>query len=112
MTGPRRTGAALLNHLWERKFRKAAGQCTGDRGAVIVIEWEGLGNTATFADSDGIQALLARTFDECRHIAGIVMRCDTSPMRLGGMVNYATPAYLSRSSVTEYPMNAALLKFE
>ncbi|OJY93389.1 MAG: hypothetical protein BGP25_02920 [Lysobacterales bacterium 63-13] len=111
MTGPRRSGGQLLNHLWERKFKKAAEQCTGTRGAAIVIEWEGFDDATAFVESEGIQALLARTFDEHRHIAAIVLRCDTSPMRLGRMLNYATPAYIARSGVTEYPAVAQLIQF-
>jgi hypothetical protein len=112
MTGPRRTAEELLNHLWERKFQKAAEQCSANVGAFLVFEWEGIEDSSTFAESEGMQALMARTFDEYRHVAGIAMRCDNAPMRMGGVLNYASNAYLAKSNVTSFPEVAELLRLE
>jgi hypothetical protein len=112
MTGPRRGPLDLLNHVWEVKFKKAAEQCSGDRGAVLAFEWEGIGETSTFVESDGMQDLLSRTFSEFPHIAAVVMRCDNSPTRMGGVIDYATQAYITKSNVTRFPRVAELLRFD
>ncbi|KAF1706737.1 hypothetical protein CSC73_15200 [Pseudoxanthomonas sacheonensis] len=64
MISPRRTGVDLVEYLWDRKFSKAAMQCSADRGGVLVFEWEGVEDPAVFSDSPGIQDLLARTYDQ------------------------------------------------
>jgi len=112
MVGPRRTGSELLEYLWERKFRKAAEQCSGTRGGVLVLGWEGVTDPSVFQESDGMQALLARTFDEYRHIAAIVMRCDSEPNQIGGALDYETKAYLARSGCTNFPEVASLMKLD
>lgn len=103
MIGPRRNGMDLVEYLWDRKFSKAADQCSGKRGAVLVFEWEGVDDPSIFSESDGFFGLLARTFDEHRHVAAVVMRCDAAPTRLNGVIDYATGAYLARSEVTNFP---------
>src|SRR5690606_33367919 len=50
MTGPRRTGRELVEYLWERKFDKAASQCSGARGAILVFEWAGIDDASIFRD--------------------------------------------------------------
>src|SRR3546814_1677049 len=50
LTGPRRTAIELIEYLWKRKFCKAAAQCTGERGAFLVFEWEGIEDTAVFRE--------------------------------------------------------------
>lgn len=112
MIGPRRSGMDLVEYLWDRKFSKAAGQCSGGRGAVLVFEWEGIDDPSIFRESDGIFSLLARTFDENRHVAAIAMRCDSAPKRLGGVIDYATAAYLAKSEVTNFPEIRDLLRLD
>lgn len=112
MIGPRRNGMDLVEYLWERKFSKAAGQCSGERGAVLVFEWEGIDDPSIFSESDGFFSLLARTFDEHRHVAAIVMRCDAAPTRLNGVIDYATGAYLAKSEVTNFPEVRDLLRMD
>src|SRR3546814_10076167 len=46
LTGPRLTAIELIEYLWKRKFCKAAAQCTGERGALLVFEWEGIEDPA------------------------------------------------------------------
>lgn len=112
MIGPRRSGLDLVEYLWDKKFSKAAGQCSGERGAFLVFEWEGIDDPSIFRDSDGILSLLARTFDENRHVAAIAMRCDSAPKRLGGLIDYATGAYLAKSEVTNFPEVRDLLRLD
>lgn len=112
MSAPRRTGEILLNHLWDRKFKKAAEQCTGSRGAVLAIEWEGLEDADIFLESDGIQSLIHRTFDEYRHVAGIILRCNPSSKSSFGVVDFSTPAFIARSRVTHFPEVATIPKFD
>ena len=103
VVGPRRTGVDLVEHLWNRKFSKAAAQCSGRRGAMLAFEWEGIADPSIFRDSDLLVSLMDRTFDEHRHVAAIAMRCDAAPARMGGLIDYATGAYLARSRVTDFP---------
>ncbi|WP_045764694.1 hypothetical protein [Xanthomonas albilineans] len=103
MMGPRRNGMALAEYLWDRKFSKAAGQCSGARGAVLVFEWETIDDPSIFSESDGFLGLLARTFDEHRHVAAIAMHCDAALTRLNGVIDSATGAYLAKSEVTNFP---------
>lgn len=112
MIGPRRSGMDLVEYLWNRKFSKAANQCTGERGAVLVFEWEGIDDPSIFSESDGFFSLLARTFDEHRHVAAIAMRCDAAPRRLNGLIDYATGAYLAKSEVTDFPEIRDLLSLD
>lgn len=112
MRAPHRNGEQLLHHLWERKFKKAAEQCTGRRAALIVLEWEGVQDPSTFSTSDGIQALLERTFSEYKHVAAIALRCDSVPTRIGGIVDYSSRAYLARSHVTEHRKVAELIRLD
>jgi hypothetical protein len=102
LEGPQRTSEELVEHLWERKFKKAAGQCTGDRGAVLAFEWEGVDDPDDFR-MPVMQALMARTFDEHRHVAAILMGCDPGPTRLNGMTSYGVMAYEASSNVTRFP---------
>jgi hypothetical protein len=103
VVGPRRSVEELINYLWERKFSKAAAQCSKRRGAVLVFEWEGIDDPAMFENLGGFQGLLAKTFDEHRHVAAIAMRCDSAPARMGGLIDYSTGAYLAKSKVTDFP---------
>ena len=103
LAGPRRTGEQLVEYLWDKKFNRAASQCSGKRGAVLAFEWEDVPDPTVFSDSDGIQALLAKTFDAHRHVAAAVMRCDGAPTRLGGTIDYAVSAYVAKSNVTRFP---------
>lgn len=112
MIGPRRQGIDLVEYLWDRKFSKAAGQCSGERGALLVFEWKGVVNPSVFSESDGIFSLLKRTFNEHRHVAAIAMRCDAAPTRLNGVIDYATGAYLAKSEVTEFPEVRDLLRLD
>lgn len=112
MVGPRRNGMELVEYLWNRKFSKAAGQCSGERRAVLVFEWEGIDDPSIFSESDGFFSLLARTFDEHRHVAAIAMRCDAAPTRLDGVIDYATGAYLAKSEVTNFPQVRDLLHLD
>lgn len=57
-------------------------------------------------------SLLARTFDEHRHVAAIAMRCDAAPTRLNGVIDYATGAYLAKSEVTKFPEVRDLLRLD
>lgn len=109
VVGPRRTGAALAEYLWERKFSRAAGQCSGQRAGVLVFEWDGLESPTVFAESEGIRELLGRTFNEFRNIAAIAMRCDPPPERVNGRVDFSVGAYVAKSSVTDYPQVAEMV---
>lgn len=108
LSGPRRTSSDLLEYLWERKFKKAASQCTGVRGAVLAFEWSGIESPSVFAESEGMQALMARTFDEYRHIAAIAMRCASSLSAANSALRIDTSAYVVASQVTSFPEIAAL----
>jgi hypothetical protein len=112
MTGPRRTAEELIEYLWERKFSKAAEQCSKERGAMLVFEWEGIEDPAIFMDSRGFQGLLAKTFYEHRHVAAISMRCDSAPTRMAGLINYSTDAYLAKSEVTSFPRVRDLIRLD
>jgi hypothetical protein len=112
MIGPRRSGMDLVEYLWDRKFSRAASQCSGERGAVLVFEWEGIDDPSVFSESDAFFSLLARTFNEHRHVAAIAMRCDTTPTRLNGVIDYATGAYLAKSEVTNFPEVRDLLRLD
>jgi len=112
MMGPRRTTKELIEYLWTRKFNKAAAQCSKQRGAVLVFEWEDIADPSIFEDTSWFQDLLARTFDEHRHVAAIAMRCDSAPTRMGGLIDYATGAYLAKSNVTEFPKARNLLRLD
>lgn len=103
LEGPQRPTPELLDHLWARKFKKAAEQCTGDRGAVLAFEWEGITDPSEFASLNGMQALMMRTFDEHRNVAAILMACDPAPMRMGENTNYAVRVYQAQSKVTKFP---------
>lgn len=102
LEGPQRASGELIEYLWERKFKKAAQQCSGERGAVLAFEWEGVDDSNDFK-APAMQALMARTFDEHRNVASILMMCDPEPTRLGGMTNYGVQAYEARSNVTRFP---------
>jgi hypothetical protein len=103
LEGPRRPSNELIDHLWARKFEKAADQCTGERGAVLAFEWEGITDPSEFESLKAMQALILRTFDEHRNVAAILMACDPDPMRMGGTTNYAVRAYEAHSKVTKFP---------
>ncbi|HEL4235233.1 TPA: hypothetical protein UM516_001511 [Stenotrophomonas maltophilia] len=112
MIGPRRNGIDLVEYLWEKKFSKAAGQCSGKRGAVLVFEWEGIDDPSIFSESDVLFNLMAKTFDEHRHVSAIAMRCDAAPTRLNGLIDYATGAYLAKSEVTNFPEIRDLMRLD
>lgn len=112
MTGPRRTAEELIEYLWTRKFSRAAAQCSGERGAILVFEWEGIEDPAIFMDSRGFQDLMAKTFQEHHHVAAISMRCDSAPTRMAGLINYATDAYLAKSEVTSFPQVRDLIRLD
>lgn len=112
MIGPRRNGMDLVEYLWEKKFSKAAGQCSGERGAVLVFEWEGIDDPSIFSESDVLFTLMAKTFDEHRHVSAIAMRCDAAPTRLNGLIDYATGAYLAKSEVTNFPEVRDLMRLD
>jgi len=103
LEGPQRPSNELLDYLWARKFKKAAEQCTGDRGAVLAFEWEGIVDASEFESMNAMQALMMRTFDEHRNIAAILMACDPGPMRMSGTTSYAVHAYEAQSKVTKFP---------
>lgn len=112
MVGPRRTAEELIEYLWARKFRRAATQCSKQRAAVLVFEWEGIDDPSMFSDTGGFQDLLAKTFDEHRHVVAIAMRCDSAPTRMDGLIDYATGAYLAKSKVTEFSEVRDLLRLD
>ena len=103
LDGPQRASNDLVDHLWARKFKKAADQCTGDRGAVLVFEWEGVTDPSEFESMNAMQALVMRTLDEHRNVAAILMACDPGPMRMAGTTSYAVRAYEAQSKVTKFP---------
>ncbi len=109
MTGPRRTGSKLAEYLWKKKFKKAASQCSGQRAAVLVFEWEDLDSPEVFAESQGMQDLFAQTFDTFRHVAAIVMRCDHPPSHINHELDYSVGAFAAASTVTDYPKVAAMI---
>ena len=112
ITGPRRQNETFLDHLWDRKFQHAANQCSRTRGAVLVFEWSAVTSPRVFAESEGVRALIARTFTEHKHVASIVLR--TGPLRTegNGFVSTRTEAYVTRSEVTHYPDIAKLEQYE
>lgn len=112
MHSARRSSSDLLEYLWERKFQHAAEQCSGERAAVLSFEWEGVDDPHVFSDSEGMQALLARTFDEHRHVAAIAMRCTTAPTSLQNAVDFSVGAYLAKSSVTTFPQVLDLIALD
>jgi hypothetical protein len=110
LAGPQRASLELLDHLWERKFKKAAGQCTGDRGAILVFEWAGI-DDANFFKTNAMQALMMRTLKEFRNVATILMTCDPGPTRIAGPMDFSVSAYVARSKVTDFPAVAELAHF-
>jgi hypothetical protein len=110
LASPQRTAGQLLDHLWERKFRKAASQCTGKRAAALVFEWQGMDDAGIFSSSPMMQNLMARIFDEFRHVAFIIMRCVQPPTMMHGSVHFSSAAYFAQSKVTRYPEVARLLQ--
>src|SRR3546814_15480912 len=70
---------------------------TGERGAFLVFEWEGIEDPAVFRDAAGFQALLKKTFHDHRHVAAIALRCNPTPTRMAGSINSAPDAYLANS---------------
>lgn len=108
LSASRRSPPDLLHYLWERKFRTAASQCTSRRGAVLAFEWSGIDDPSVFADSEGMQDLMKRTFAEFRHVAVIVMRCGTALVHEVSGFKMDTNAYVARSEVSDFPQIAAL----
>src|SRR3546814_993874 len=72
LTGPRRTAIELIEYLWKRKFCKAAAQCTGERGAFLVFEWEGIEDPAVFRDAAGFQDLLKRSEEHTSELQSLM----------------------------------------
>ena len=78
----------LREDLWEKKFKKAALQCSGNRGALLSFEWHGFDDARLFQSHPIFQGLIAQTFNEFRHIAAIGLRCGTPPSRVDGHVDF------------------------
>lgn len=110
VSAPRRTAEEFVEYVWTRRFKKAAEQCTGKRGAILVVEWESVTDPKLFKESAAIQHLLMRTMDEHRHIAAMAMLCNSPPDRQQGQSDYSAQAYLARSSVTRFPELAQRFK--
>jgi hypothetical protein len=110
LAGPQRTADQLIEHLWERKFRKAASQCTSGRAAALVFEWQGIGEARIFQDSPVMQQLMERTFDDFRNLAFIAMRCVQPPRKLGRSIDFSVNGYSAISKVTQFPDVASLLQ--
>lgn len=103
LTGPQKSPETLSKDLWEKKFKKAAKQCSGTRGAILVFEWESITDPSIFAEPNIFHGLTASTFVEYPHIARIVMRCDNEPIRSNGEVGFIVYAYTVTNDNTPYP---------
>src|SRR3546814_20768744 len=85
---------------------------TGERGAFLVFEWEGIEDPAVFRDAAGFQDLLKKTFHDHRHVPAIALRCNPTPTRMAGSINYATDPYLAKSPVPNFPEVRDLLSLD
>jgi hypothetical protein len=109
LAGPQRTGEQTVEQLWSRKFRKAAEQCTGQRAAGLMFEWEGIAEASTFG-TPALKDLMARTFDEFRHVTFIGMRCVQPPIVSGYGVDFGVPGYSALSNVSPFQAEGRLLQ--
>lgn len=103
MASPTKSPEEILETLWIKKFQKAAEQCSGERGAILVFEWESITDPTIFADPGVFQHLMRRTFEQFPYVARVVMRCDTPPEHAFGMVGYNAWAYTVENEHTSYP---------
>ncbi len=110
MISPKRAGVKLIEYLWERKFGRAATQCSGERGAMLIFEWESIDSPMVFMEDELFTYLIGRTFDEHRHVAAIAMRCDSAPTSSAGSLDYSVGAFLTKSKVTNFPEVAQLVR--
>lgn len=112
LTAPQKRADEISKDLWERKFKKAAKQCTGDRGAIIVFEWESILDPTIFRDAQVFSSMAASTFTEFPHVARIVMRCDNGPESHHGLIYFDAKVYTVENSKTNYPDVAQFMRIE
>lgn len=98
-----KTAQELATDLWEKRFRKAAMQCTGCRGAILVFEWERIEDPHLFAAQNILSALIDRVLSDFPHVARVVMRCRSDPVRYNGMVSYEAKAFSRDNPSPVYP---------
>jgi len=103
LTTPSKVIVDLATQLWEKKFDKAAKQCTGTRGAILVFEWETFEDPELFVDAPIFQHLINQTYAKHKHVARIVMRCNNAPTKANGLISNHAKAYTTQSAVTRFP---------
>jgi len=109
---PIKSAEDFKDYLWEKKFKKAASQCSGKRGAILMFEWEGVSHPQLFVDARLFEALTKDTFDQYRHVARLVMRCEEETSRTKTGYQATTPVYSMDSKVTSFPDVLQFLKID
>lgn len=112
LIAPIKSPDELAKDLWELKFKKAASQCTGERGAILVFEWESVTDPTIFADTHIFQQMAASTFTEFPHVSRIVMRCDSEPESEGGLIHFDVKVYTVENVQARFPEVCRFMRIE
>jgi hypothetical protein len=106
---PGKDRQALYGDLWVKKFKKAAEQCSGVRGAIILIDWEGEDDPSLFQYHPLFQGLIERTLREYPYVNRIIMRCDNAVTGIDGVSSFSRAAYSAENNFPTFPASAPIL---
>jgi hypothetical protein len=112
IAAPLKSAEDLHAGLWKMKFDKAARQCTGKRGAVLVMEWEDVDDPTLFQQHPLFQQLMADTFKNYSYVTRINMRCDTPPQHRISSYSMGVHGYTAVSNAPAFPETVPMLALD